>query len=595
MSAENSYEYLEQACTSDISPLESIETITNVKNLINNLLRESEHCRPNENYTVARTWALSNSIHMWLCGYTPPPRCSAIVFGGHQCIEVATLDGGYCSLLHSCHSEVEYCREQRISATVKYCENHRCKKLIKNNSCDNERLEHGDFCVSHSCPICIVVGDFPIRSAEPYACLNHQCAEANGRCKNPRIQPQIFCLDHCCIVCAQTGDTRGLPRMAGLRVCKEHKCAMEKCGYVRLNSEIAYCTNHLCVACAPDMIRHADVECPESRLCPDHRCQHPEEPCQNQRDPSSPLYCWAHTCRVCRDIGQETFRPVIEEFPRNHCIDHPLCNRVFKNGNMCHAVAVNPPGHFCVEHTDVEVRPNKNRVIVKGDGQCCGINRKNMRCKTKGFSDGGGKWFCKAHQDQASEGGSDLDSVEGDEPEEFGQDESKGDESGNDKDINLSALNSADSIKLKFSIMNIPTYTPNCELSRCVAESGGNHGRCNVGFLVPLHSAHGNWCCPKHENQRSRQLHIAENYPQTPTWRRCDNVSNGENKSTVSTLAKTTGVHIDTQQYPPLPEPYHKPVVSAMPSKQSEGSNDLKGKLALVRNYYYCYFEFRRC
>jgi hypothetical protein len=107
--------------------------------------------------------------------------------------------------------------------------------------------------------------------------------------------------------------------------------------------------------------------------------------------------------------------PVEDEPPRNTCAFHPLCNKVFKSGRECPALAL-PDEHYCGHHLpragNVPLKPSYP--IAINPGVCHGITTKKKKaCKTTGFhpEQPDRKWFCDAHKDQ-DEGNVDDDDVE---------------------------------------------------------------------------------------------------------------------------------------------------------------------------------------
>jgi hypothetical protein len=98
-----------------------------------------------------------------------------------------------------------------------------------------------------------------------------------------------------------------------------------------------------------------------------------------------------HTCRICYTLNIPS-KNIIEEYPRNACEDHLLCNSISKNGMPCCELAVPPINLYCNMHI------LKDIIIDPGDGQCYGIAKSSKkRCKQTGKEETGGKWYCPAH------------------------------------------------------------------------------------------------------------------------------------------------------------------------------------------------------
>ena len=288
---------------------------------------------------------LQKAVDKWLAGFDPPARCSACVAGEERCLQSVAPGRTYCAFIHDCQSRT-CCSNIRVSPVGPYCTEHICLKTEKNGvlCCPKERIANSGHCLSHSCILCVLYESPTVGPANPTVCESHMCAlrSKEGRiCRSPVLHPQRYCLTHCCRFCAQSGYEPHSQRMSPETLCCSfHKCSVPSCPSVRLNTMAEACSEHLCRLCLPDSYVVVDSKCLASGLCAAHRCSHPEVVCANEKDPVSPDYCRAHTCRVCIDLKIfPVLGVVLDEAPRNHCADHPLCARVLKNGLLCHMVA----------------------------------------------------------------------------------------------------------------------------------------------------------------------------------------------------------------------------------------------------------------
>jgi hypothetical protein len=92
--------------------------------------------------------------------------------------------------------------------------------------------------------------------------------------------------------------------------------------------------------------------------------------------------------------------PVEDDYPRNVCSEHPLCTYISLSGAQCVNSAEPPFMNKCAKHENfVEVVKTN---FIKGDGECCGVTKKNKRCKAKGVNNvTGGQFWCHVHTSQA--------------------------------------------------------------------------------------------------------------------------------------------------------------------------------------------------
>ena len=362
----------------------------------------------------------------WLLGRMPPPRCVAIdVKQQKRCLHKADSEGGLCRLVHKCLSTSHGGCEKQRKIDSEFCNDHRCQMNAAPIVCPVERMAGSAFCCNHSCPCCIVDGSMPIGVKSPFTCSRHRCAgrfeacnSGSSECNNRPLLPHSYCLHHCCMECGETGTVSGRPRLDHSNYCLEHKC--RACGGLRVDGS-DYCVDHICRLCVTESADWLcrDMTCEGSLLCADHRCAEvncyhsklrPDEEVDDFE--TTMLFCREHTCRVCYLIGDPCVRPVMTEYPRNVCEDHPLCQRVMGSGSLCYSQSL-PNSCFCAEHeadekhveekdTDEAEKFDEDAPLREGDGVCCGIAKKSkQRCKTIRRSGTGGDWYCEHHVDQA--------------------------------------------------------------------------------------------------------------------------------------------------------------------------------------------------
>jgi hypothetical protein len=208
-------------------------------------------------------------------------------------------------------------------------------------------------------------------------------------CRNQQLLPHRYCLDCLCIECGVSGSTLNLPICKGAKLCSYHKCSINICTNRKgSGDDMMYCDKHTCLLCM-DCV---DISCVGNTYCVSHKCLHPDHPCGNVRlDQSTTcsatatatavtiisksLYCMLHTCRICYTMNIPS-KNVLEEYPRNACEDHLLCNSISKNGMPCCELAVPPINLYCNMHIMRDI------IVDPGDGQCYGIAKSTKkRCK----------------------------------------------------------------------------------------------------------------------------------------------------------------------------------------------------------------------
>eukprot|EP00597_Dinobryon_sp_UTEXLB2267_P013697 CAMPEP_0170108520 /NCGR_PEP_ID=MMETSP0020_2-20130122/6618_1 /TAXON_ID=98059 /ORGANISM="Dinobryon sp., Strain UTEXLB2267" /LENGTH=3294 /DNA_ID=CAMNT_0010333253 /DNA_START=40 /DNA_END=9925 /DNA_ORIENTATION=+ len=357
-------------------------------------------------------------LWIWLNGASPPPRCKAMMNNSDiQCLQCTTSPWSYCAKYHNCsHTKNENCDRIRVSLESRFCEKHLCGfEYVDNDgkrySCSQyERLDNSYYCEEHSCPCCLLLlsvsSDFAVCMGAPLACRSHQCSI----CIQPMLLPHQFCENHCCLECGRTGSLLNLPRLPHSFFCEEHKCIVEKCSQKREGikdqdrNPSLVCKEHACRACLK--LGYATFTVMNTRFCEAHICNHidGDDSCGKRRIENSP-YCTFHTCRVCQESSIfPPLGPVLEYAPRNVCAEHPLCNKIFRHGGICDKVAV-PSMSYCHDHMELKTKKKKNVLLaIKGDGQCHGIAKSTRkRCKAKGESSDGGRFWCKDHMQQKDE------------------------------------------------------------------------------------------------------------------------------------------------------------------------------------------------
>lgn len=334
-----------------------------------------------------------------------------------QCIQCTTFPWSFCSKFHRCsHTKNENCDRIRVSLDSPFCEEHLCRfEFVDNNgkrhSCSHfERLDNRNYCEEHSCPCCLLLlsvsPDFAVSMGAPFACHSHQCSI----CNQSKLLPHNFCEEHCCLECGRTGSFFNLPRMPQSLFCEEHNCIAELCSQKREGirdhdrNPSFVCKDHACRVCLKQ--DYSTFAVMDSRFCEAHVCSHTDNDgtCGKRRIENS-SFCTSHTCRVCKELSIfPPLGPVVEYAPRNVCEEHPLCSKIFRHGGLCDKVAVPPLMTYCRDHMEVEKKKKNVVVVKKADGQCHGIAKKTkQRCKAKGFSLGGGRFWCKDHVQQEAE------------------------------------------------------------------------------------------------------------------------------------------------------------------------------------------------
>jgi hypothetical protein len=376
--------------------------------LLHTLMVASEH------WTQKRE---SERLLEWLQGKNPPSRCVAVRKGNpsDRCMNHSEKPNSLCREIHKClSSSAGGCEEMRVGETT-FCESHGCTHVIGFAQCVFERVENGLFCAVHSCPCCINDGDCIsnlIRIEGSATCSRHRCCGEGSpsdilrhTCRSPPLSPHAYCEAHLCVTCGLTDSLYNLPRLDGSAFCMQHKCSAVQCNDLR-RGDFKYCDKHICRICEADSDdpQTIDSTAPDSHICSTHRCA--TDDCCNPKLSStldrSSAFCKEHTCRVCFLSGEACDRPVIDEYPRNVCTDHPLCTHFALQGWQCGALAVPPNLIKCAKHdADVNIEHTVAEAIM-GDGQCWGIAKKtHNRCKSTGLDPLGGQYWCHHHLAQA--------------------------------------------------------------------------------------------------------------------------------------------------------------------------------------------------
>jgi hypothetical protein len=85
----------------------------------------------------------------------------------------------------------------------------------------------------------------------------------------------------------------------------------------------------------------------------------------------------------------------VEDFPRNVCSQHPMCDSLFESGDLCDQFAED--GFYCATHANVVAAPEVRT-------QCSGITRKKKkRCKAQGTAPANEAFYRRDHADQEPE------------------------------------------------------------------------------------------------------------------------------------------------------------------------------------------------
>jgi len=423
---ESAFNIIEVSNTADFFIDNVVKLQERVSSALSLLVAELDHWKCPYQRQDLRTLFL---VDQWLKGKSPPPRCLEMV-GDKRCRQAASECSSFCDLLHRC--KLVSCVQRRGKCVI-YCAEHSCSFVNQTNGEERNQLcgrlratWGGAFCESHACMNCVQACSPNIQAAVPLACPAHQCIWDKG-CKQPQIFPFLFCEQHLCEECSRTGAHPYFPCInEQSTLCVSHKCLIPDCEKVQIGQS-GYCSFHVCCVCfaVEGRFQSVDLTAPQSQLCAEHRCSH-QEFCEKRRHEFS-KFCVQHSCKVCMNNANSMTpitNPVLDEEPRNSCSEHPLCNKIFKNGRLCNQVSV-PPGIFCAVHSEGAGKPNKvkkkqNKVEEQGfdSRQCWGVAKKTKRrCKAKSSNEVKGKWYCGAHLDQKAESESDSPSSDEEEDE----------------------------------------------------------------------------------------------------------------------------------------------------------------------------------
>jgi hypothetical protein len=471
------------------------------------LLMEAEHWNTN-----------ASLLWLWLDGLNPPPRCGAVLGNGDvQCLECTQPSWNYCDKFHRCLSRMraEPCQELRNHSSVPYCDQHICDaSYTTKEPCAYERTQHSSFCEDHSCPCCVLLlsssSEILVGAKMPFSCAIHKCV----LCPSAQLFPHKFCASHLCEECGVSGNITNSPKVAYSKYCTNHKCVFEAClqkrNSVQSNGNLSlYCSAHSCILCR--QIGKSTSVVFESRYCKDHVCQHVDDNtiCVKRRMECS-MYCISHTCRICSatDIFPP-LGPVREPKPRNVCMEHPLCSKVFRHGGLCTEVAIPPLLMYCVDHTQTvkkkEELKGKANNVLRGDGQCHGIAKTTkQRCKAKGSSADGGRWWCDAHliqkKLQIEKEKAELSDDE-DEDEDIVADLKE--PATDEDDASLSDMSDEDDGGVSNPARNVTEFF----LKRCCAENNGHS--CQVQKWTESNYIYEPWFCwirTNHEGEHERSM-----------------------------------------------------------------------------------------
>jgi hypothetical protein len=401
--------------------------IAGVQTLIDHLLADLDYWFPRYSASAQSysDWDLFLfKLSSWLDGLTPPPRCEYIMQKNQDNIR-CEFESDHCSnfcMLHRCKfisaESSERCISSR-SPSSDYCIGHACAHEL----CANLKFGSFAYCIDHICPGCTTPSTrHPIRR---FACELHECQYVIDsknflRCDNLVVSSKRFCSSHLCVACVNLNVDDPLPRAPsdGL-FCLEHKCKIPACKeyiYCPSNNddiESEYCFQHSCKLCIAlekrDILSGYDAH---SHFCSDHRCANPDSLCKEKRLANS-LFCIAHSCRVCRDLGAEIVDPVVDEVPRNACANHPLCNYVSaKTGGLCNSPTIDG-SFYCSKHSSIkEAAPKAEEAEKKAQvfaDHCAGITTKKKPCKAKSPFGTTRSYYCSAHAFQAPIGAEDAD------------------------------------------------------------------------------------------------------------------------------------------------------------------------------------------
>lgn len=419
------FRFLESAYKHPIAESDVIE----VKRELSQFVSQCEHwrCPARQRLSYAGE-DIEFWLHSWLRGEFPPLRCQGVLpsesESGAQCMEVASNNSSYCTLLHACLSK--NCVRERAPGGFIFCKYHKCDYTSIDNQfkCTSERFHGSSFCSQHTCINCLHQSETEYTKLEPVAsdygcCLKHQCQYFFGekdQCLKAMLSPFLFCKDHCCHNCLKRGYPldRPIAFVGDEQYCVEHKCSVKGC-FKESIMENFVCADHVCLLCAyqgpQSQWNCIDLSVPKSRFCYNHRCSYFEDCMRPVADGS--VFCASHSCRLCLDSNiTPPLGIIVDNFPRNVCSSHMLCSHVFSRGTLCQSLAV-AETPYCDYHNKLKddfeiIRPTKvkerglKKAVVIGD-RCNGITKKtHQQCKTaQSLRMFGGKAYCKDHQAQS--------------------------------------------------------------------------------------------------------------------------------------------------------------------------------------------------
>lgn len=353
------------------------------------LVSESEHWALSTDQKQKGLTRPEQLLKLWFEGKSPPPRCAfqgVYADESFRCPSCATNGSPYC-VNHRCD---QYgCLAPRAKNQNPFCEDHSCRFgecQLANSGC-------GEYCVLHSCPICI---DLP-RDGD-HACAKHHCV--TPECDQAQLFPFPFCLQHCCKVCVDlkqiTVNSKTTITASGKcsEFCIEHAChfpGFGGCPKARQQTN-KFCEEHACRICG-NSIDSSSYDAMFSGLCIHHRCGHEDELCNNVRccnvkDGEPSEFCRDHSCIACVELDLPLRSPVLP--PRFTCAKHLLCDAINEDGTECMALLADSCiSGMCTIHESKEELAST---------QCTGITKKGNRCRSVPLL---GQLFCDAHKDQA--------------------------------------------------------------------------------------------------------------------------------------------------------------------------------------------------
>lgn len=417
-------------------------------------------------------------LNWWLRGKNPPPRCKAF-FEGSLCLEEADTKSNspFCIALHKCTTIS--CKNERPHVTVPFCNLHNCLYQEKDkNMCKNEGFKTSNFCPNHVCMGCLINSSPKVKCRDPIACEDHKCAK-NG-CLELQIYPHRFCQRHICEECASTGDfQKRASKNPKSTFCEVHACLVPSCTNKRVNETTQFCTLHVCRMCTVlKILKGVDQVCPASQLCKEHRCFH--SLCRKEKIAYS-QNCNDHSCKECRG---NRINAAIDKPPRNHCVDHMLCEYTSPKGKSCNALS-KMGSFYCAEHEKAQMAP---KIFDKANSFCSGYNKQGKSCRSKQLCfEIKGKQYCQAHVFQA--------------PEESS---SSGEENDYDEEENEEAIIKALAEAVLVPVIKVKAVEPKFKRVQCTARAEvktrfhSNVVRCDVSIFSDNMALSETWLCPLH-------------------------------------------------------------------------------------------------